>query len=283
MIKMKNFLTLLIAVVLLAVSCVPDDESFAVTSFDKAASVTVPANVAFIKDVSTGATLPIGLLGKSEAGDIQSVKLLVDFVPNGEVVDLEKDGAQIMEVTTYPSTATITEAQLLDIAELGSVDDLSPGDLWIIKYKVHLADGRILTHRVRTAIAFTCESDIGGEIDYVTTNVTGGNAAACGASVSGTVTFDDQGGGVYEISDASFGQFTCAWGDAAATGLSLMDVCGSLTVDGTDQYGAGYVFSIVSNDGTSLVIDWENEDGDSGRTTLTRKDGSEWPLGLTTD
>lgn len=280
---MKNFLTLLSAVVILAVSCVPEDESFRATSFEKAASVTVPANVAFIKGVSTGATLPIGLLGESEASEIQSVKLLVDFVPAGETVDLEKDGVQVMEVTSYPSTATLTEAQLLAIAEVASVNELNPGDLWIIKYKVHLSDGRVLTHRVRTAVAFTCESDIGGEVDYVTTNVTGGNAAACGASVSGSVVFDDQGGGVYEISDASFGQFTCAWGDAAATGLSLMDVCGSLSVTGTDQYGAAYTFSIVSNDGTSLVIDWENEDGDSGRTTLTRADGSQWPLSLTTD
>jgi hypothetical protein len=280
---MKKILTLLTSVVIMAVSCVPEDESFHATSFEDAASVTVPANVAYIKNVSTGATLPIGLLGNSEASEIQSVKLLVDFVPNGETVDLEKDGVQVAEVSTYPSTATLTEAQLLDVAELGSIDDLSAGDLWIIKYKVHLTDGRILTHRVRTAVTFTCESDLGGEIDYVTTNVTGGNAAACGASVSGTVTFDDQGGGVYEISDASFGQFTCAWGDASAAGLSLMDVCGSLTVDGVDQYGAAYAFTIVSNNGTALVIDWENEDGDSGRTTLTRKDGSEWPLGLTTN
>jgi hypothetical protein len=283
---MKNFLTLLTAVVILAVSCVPEDESFHATSFESAASVTVPANVAFIKDVSTGVELPIGLLGKSEASAIQSVKLLVDFVPNGETVDLEVDGQQALEVTTYPSTVTITEAQLLDIAELQSVDELSPGDQWIIKYRVQLSDGRMLTHRVRTAVAFTCTSDLGGEIDYVTTNITagsGGNAGACGASISGTVTFDDEGGGVYAISDATFGQYDCAWDDAPATGVSLVDICGSLSLIGADQYDLVYSISIVSNDGTTLVIDWENDFGDSGRTSLTRKDGSEWPLGLTTD
>jgi hypothetical protein len=40
---MKNFLTLLTAVVFLAVSCVPEDESFHATSFENAASVTVPS------------------------------------------------------------------------------------------------------------------------------------------------------------------------------------------------------------------------------------------------
>lgn len=280
---MKKILTLFTAVVILAVSCVPEDDSFHANSFESAASVAVPGNIAFIKDVSTKADVAIGLLGKSEAGDIQSVKVMVQFVPSGEAVDLEKDGTQVQEVTTYPSTITLSEAKLLELAELQSVDDLFPGDRWIIKYKVHLSDGRVLTHGERTTIAFTCESDLGGQIDYVTINITGGDAAACGGSVSGTVTFTAQGGGVYAISDASFGQFTCAWDDTAATGLRLTDICGALTVSGVDQYGAAYSFSIVSNDGTELVIDWENEDGDSGRTTLTRKDGSEWPLNLATN
>ena len=63
--QMKNFLTLFIVVTILVWSCVPEDDAFHATSFDKAASVTVPANAAFIKDVSTGVDLPIGLLGKS--------------------------------------------------------------------------------------------------------------------------------------------------------------------------------------------------------------------------
>ncbi len=284
---MKKNIVLFVIANILAWSCVPEDDAFFATSFDKAASVTAPANVAFIKDVSTGADLDIGLLGKSKAEDIQSVKLLVTFVPSGETLNPEADGEELTEVTSYPTTVSITEAQLLSIADRASVSDLNPGDNWFVKYRVTLSDGTLLTNAVQTNISFTCSSDLGGDLDFVTTNITatgaGGNAAACGGSTSGTVSFDDQGGGIYEISDITFGQYDCAWGDNPATGVSLVDVCGSLSLIGADQYGLVYSISIVSNDGTDLVIDWENDYGDSGRTTLTRTDDKSWPLDLRTD
>jgi hypothetical protein len=153
--NMKNFLTLLTAVVFLAASCVPEDESFHATSFEEAASVTVPDEIEFVKGESTGVELEIGLLGKSEASDIQSVQLLVDYVPDGGTIDFEKDGVQVAQITTYPTTVTITEAQLLDVAEVASVDNLNEGDLWIVKYKVTLSNGRVLTEGVRTFVEFT--------------------------------------------------------------------------------------------------------------------------------
>ncbi len=283
---MKKFIFIFTAVAMLAGSCVPEDDAFFATSFDKAASVTAPANVAFIKDVSTGADLAIGLLGKSKAEDIKSVKLLITFVPSGETLNPEADGEDLTDVTLYPSTVSITEAQLLSVADKATVDDLNPGDSWFVKYRITLSNGTLLTNAIQTNISFTCASDLGGDIDFVTTNITagtGGNAAACGGSTSGTVSFDDQGGGIYEISDITFGQYACAWDDNPATGVSLVDVCGGLSLIGTDQYELVYSISIVSNDGTDLVIDWENDFGDSGTTTLTRTDDKTWPLDLHTD
>ncbi len=281
---MKKIIVIICAIVVIAMAgCVPEDDAFFATSFTKAASVTVPPNVAFIKDVSTVADLPIGLLGKSKATDISSVKLFISFVPAGETADFEAEGTELTVISSYPTTVSITEAQLLALAGRSSVDDLNPGDSWIVKYRVMLANGISLTDAVRTSISFTCASDLGGELDFVTTNITGGNVGACGASISGTVTFDDQGGGIYEISDATFGQFGCAWEDNPATGVSLVDVCGKLSLIGADQYDEIYSISIVSNDGADLVIDWENDAGDSGRTTLTRTDDKGWPLGLSTD
>jgi hypothetical protein len=154
-INMKKTLTLLTAVVILAVSCVPEDESLHATAFEDAASVSVPEEVEFVKGESTGVELEIGLLGKSEASDIQSVQLLVDYIPDGGTIDWEKDGAQVTQVTTYPTTVTITEAQLLNVADVESVDDLSDGDGWIIKYKVTLSSGRVLTESLRTFVLFT--------------------------------------------------------------------------------------------------------------------------------
>src|SRR6478735_7164910 len=124
--KMKKNIFLFAIANLLAWSCVPEDDAFFATSFDDAASVTAPANVAFVKDVSTGADLNIGLLGKSKAEDIQLVKLLVSFVPNGEELNPEADGEELTEVTSYPTIVSITEAQLLNMADRASIDDLNP-------------------------------------------------------------------------------------------------------------------------------------------------------------
>lgn len=283
---MKNLLIIFLFGAMLVWSCVPEDDAFFATSTSDAASVTAPANVAFVKDVSTGADIAIGLLGKSEASDIASVKLFARFVPSDVTPDPEEDGTEILEITTYPKSISITEEQLLSLAGLTSVGDLNPGDRWIIKYKINLTNGTTLTGAVKTNISFTCQSDLGGDIDFVTTDITagaGGDAGACGGSTSGTVTFDDQGGGIYNISDITFGQYDCAWGDNPATGVSLVDVCGKLSLIGTDQYELVYSISIISNDGTELVIHWENDYGDSGTTTLTRTDDKDWPLDLSTE
>jgi hypothetical protein len=128
-------------------------------------------------------------------------------------------------------------------------------------------------------------SDLGGTIDYVHTNVVSayGNAAGCGTSFTGTVDFIDHGFGEYEISDITFGQYDCAWGDNPASGVSLHHVCasGELTLTGTDQYGLVYTITKVSNDGTTLVLDWANDYGDGGRVALTRTGG--WPTNLATN
>ena len=93
----------------------------------------------------------------------------------------------------------------------------------------------------------------------------------------------DLGGGRYAISDITFGQYDCAWDDSPAAGVTLNDICGSLSLSGSDQYGLVYSISIVTNDGSSLVINWENDYGDSGKSTLTRTDDKSWPLNLSTD
>jgi hypothetical protein len=99
--------------------------------------------------------------------------------------------------------------------------------------------------------------------------------------VTGTASFNEDGAGFYRISDASFGQYDCAWGDTPAVGVTLTDVCNTLTIGGSDQYGLIYTFVILSNDGTDLEIKWSNDYGDEGTSVLTRSGGKTWPLDLT--
>ncbi len=126
-----------------------------------------------------------------------------------------------------------------------------------------------------------CASDLGGDVDYVTI-VTGAVVpiAPCLPSVSGTTTFTKTTHGEYALGDATFGQYDCAWGDTPAAGVNWVDFCDDITVTGADKYGLVYGFSVVTNDGTTLVVDWYNDYGDTGTSSLTRVGGAAWPLAL---
>lgn len=80
---------------------------------------------------------------------------------------------------------------------------------------------------------------------------------------SGTIQLTEFSEGTYAISDASFGYYTCHYGDGPSTGVNLLHVCGEFRVSGTDQYGVSYTWSVSGN-----VIDWTNSAGDHGVTTL---------------
>ena len=132
-------------------------------------------------------------------------------------------------------------------------------------------------------IAVVCPSNLGRSFTFRTTNITtgpGGDAGACGAAATGSVTLTAVANlvGVYTISDASFGVFACAWGDTPPGGsVRFNDACGALSMSGTDKYGDTYSLTFVSNTGTELTFDWRNSYGDGGRTTLVAPTGFTFP------
>lgn len=283
---MKNIIRLFFAAVLLLPGCVPEDDSFFATSFHNVSTITAPANVPYIKNITNGAKLPIGLLGKSEAKDIENVTLLAVFVPDGATPDptTEED---LLKINNYPDTVVIAQNDLLSLAQKSSIDELNAGDRWIITYKVTLTSGEVLTSSVKTNITFTCQSDLAGTYTYSTTNIVGGaggDVAACGATATGSGTLEEVSGGVYKFTDNAFGLLLCLYDDAPSVGtLTFNDLCGKVFWEGGDQYGDTYTMEIVSNNGTDLTFEWENTYGDGGVTTLTRTDGKEWPAGLFTN
>ncbi|HMQ01131.1 MAG TPA: hypothetical protein PKC24_15225 [Cyclobacteriaceae bacterium] len=204
---------------------------------------------------------------------------------------------------SYPTTTfsvTGTEASSVAGPALAAI---LPGDAYEIRLVLNLTDGRSFTNTNSSAdiqggpfyaspffyrATVVCPSDLGGTINYVATNSvagagapgTGVPAAVCNGS--GTVTWTGVAGtpGTYTMSDASFGVFACL-GYGAATGVRLTDACATLNFVGPDQFGDTYDINLVSNDGTTLVLDWENTWGDGGRAALTRTGG--WPLNLNTN
>lgn len=193
-------------------------------------------------------------------------------------------------------TATATET----LALLGlTATEVEGSDQFTFRQAMVFPDGRVFSSdNVQTAISslggvykspfanvvpVICPSDLGGTINYSTTLMTiGGGYGSCGdpEPVVGTTKFDVVANGFYDIEDASFGFWAQdCYQQGKSTGVQLIDACDILTIGGSDQYGDTYTWTIVSNNGTTLVIDWINTYGDSGRAALSRT-GKTWPLTL---
>jgi hypothetical protein len=204
-----------------------------------------------------------------------------------ESITIEKtykgNKTEIGTYTSFPVNIKVTAEQAVADIEGVTVDDIALGDVFLFEVIVTSKNGLRTRSNVIVNAPVACKSELGGTFDY-STEVTGvgdgGDIGGCNNPVTGQVTFEEDGAGFYRVSDATFGQYDCAWGDTPADGVTLTDVCNTVTVGGSDQYELIYTFVILSNDGTNLELDWSNDYGDSGTTVLTRTDGTTWPLEL---
>ncbi|MCG8309103.1 MAG: hypothetical protein MI975_17055 [Cytophagales bacterium] len=242
----------------------------------------------------TGAVLPEITEVKSSFFDILDVNnAYIDFTVNtdmnlAESVTIEKtykgNKSEIGTYTSMPVNINVTAEQAVADIDGVSVDDIELGDNFLFEVIVTSNTGLRTRSNVIMNAPVACKSDLGGTFTYSTT-VTGvgdgGNIGGCNNPVTGEASFDEDGAGFYRVSDASFGQYDCAWGDTPAVGVTLTDVCNTLTIGGSDQYGLIYTFVIKSNDGTNLELEWSNDYGDKGISVLTRTGGKTWPLDLT--
>jgi len=147
--------------------------------------------------------------------------------------------------TTFPATIKITAAEAVSKVAGLSVDDLELGDSFLYEVIVTSKNGMRTRSNVIMNAPVACNSDLGGSFTYSTT-VTGvgdgGDIGGCSDPVTGEAEFVEDGAGFYRVSDATFGQYDCAWGDSPAEGVTLTDVCNSLTVGGSDQYDLIYLW-----------------------------------------
>lgn len=167
-----------------------------------------------------------------------------------------------------------------------SADNVSPGDEFDFVGRVVLTDGRTFTQNNSSATVtgnvfrghfnFTmpagCPSALDGTYSYSSTNIW--CSAWDGNPLAGDVRIINRGGGTYEFSDASFGAYGPCYGAAPPTGITFQEVCSEVTFTGfVSQYGD--TFTIDSSiDGENWNINWSNDFGESGSTTIT------WPGGV---
>lgn len=124
-----------------------------------------------------------------------------------------------------------------------------------------------------------CPSDLGGTYNYST-------VGWCGSSATGTNTWTATATpGRYTLDDFSMGAYDACYGVGSTLPggtLAITDACGKLSPVGLSRWGERYTFNsvTVANGGTDLIIDWDNDYGEGGVSTLSRTDGSVWPANL---
>jgi hypothetical protein len=273
--KMYRFLILAFAVFFVA-SCAEDD--FEGTTYPVTAYQGVDGALFTIDNVVNGffdkvepATSFVEFTITPSGGATPS-SLDLQYTYNG------KETITLQNVSSFPATINIPFPDILAGAGV-DVTAVSVGD--VVKFSLgNVSAGGGTYGSSRTInVPVSCASNLAGTYDYVSTQLTAGYGYDCPTGeVPGTVTFTDNGGGEYIISDLGFGQYESGcWNDGPATSgaATITDVCGKITSGGLDQYGLAYIWVITSVDGEKLSLSWSNNYADSGNTVITKPGG--WP------
>jgi hypothetical protein len=135
---------------------------------------------------------------------------------------------------------------------------------------------------------------LAGVFDATTVGKGSWAGSPCSETWTGSVEWVHEGNGVYNVmstqngevfTDMSMGGYFACYG-ASSQGslpngnLRITDSCGKLAFSGLSQWGETYVFNSIIVNGGTLVIDWENDYGETATTTLVRTDGKNWPTNL---
>ncbi len=296
--KKMKFICAFLAVALIALASCENDGGDSVITLDEGGVPNI------LKVAGSNSFIDLIAL---ENGEETSINFTVDKgqgnIVSMDVVLFYKSGDNVYRtvlesnVTTFPKSYTLTQFDIIEaFPELNAATDFLVGDVLSVSADLTLANGRKLNilnddaspnfgqdiansavYKVFQAYNVSCPSDLGGTYSYVSTNIGEPGGGTVAGPVTGSVTFTDNGGGVYAISDGSFGGWEALYGPPGASGVTLTDICNTLSFGGSDDYGDTYTISNVTVSGSNLSFNWTNTYGEYGSTTLTRSDGTDWP------
>jgi hypothetical protein len=242
------------------------------------ANLHPPTLISYLLGQTTEITFDLNAF-ESEAGVIESVAWTKVFTHAGET-------ATATGTITGGHTFSQTTAEFLGDVPIGGTvvdeSELVAGvSGWTISYVITVK-GQTHTIGDQTTVQFSCPSTLEGTFDVST-------VGWCGTTISGGVlTWIADGDGLYHVDggDFSYGAYDACYGDGATFGsagfypegtLQVKDVCNAIWPIGASQWGEIYTFNSVTTSGTSLTIDWVNDYGEGGVSTLVRQDGTDWP------
>jgi hypothetical protein len=129
-------------------------------------------------------------------------------------------------------------------------------------------------------VSVICPSDLAGTYDFTVTDQESVYGTCPGNTFTGKTTWTKVGTSTrYLISDGTFGLYACQ--DDKYTGsVGISDACGSLSINGADQYSSPYSMTFISATSEILTFSFLNGYGDTGIVNVKSNAGKPWPAGL---
>jgi len=275
---MKNrIIYFIILLVSLGMYSCYEEEEYA-DNLSLGATIDVTADNAFILGETNDINISIEI-SQNAGAPVQSLVVTKQLITSSGNSDIVSQTINIGENNSI-ELAFNTSELFADVPVNSTVlapDDLNPGDKWDFTFTIVMQDGRELTPGRGdniTSINFTCVSDLAGTYNTITDGGTGDGSGGTASNFSGLayqVTITEIAAGTYEISDITGGLYALGY-VASDNPAEFTDICDNITIDsqpdvvfGGDEFnGTG----TVNADGT-ITIEWSNNWGDNGVTTLT--------------
>lgn len=276
---MRKHIALLISVTIIFTGCIeePDDLNAGQT----VANIYPSPSISYFAGITDSIRIDIGIY-ENPGFNVSQITLTKQFI------NVAGDSSVKVHYTIDVSTSADTISFIQSISELFedvpindiilTESDLAPGDHWLYRYSFSLSDGTLLSkpNSSTTIVTFLCPSNLAGTHDISTVPWCGG------ATQTGTSVWVREASGVYSIEGDWYdfrAYFGCYGDDPTSPGgnLRINDLCNELFWTGESRWGENYTFNAITVTGPTMVLDWENDYGESGITTITREGGADWP------
>jgi hypothetical protein len=184
----------------------------------------------------------------------------------------------VTTITDFPSNVKIN---LSDAAAAAGVDPatLVPGDNFLYTFKVYTPSGEAVNTSTSLVVSSSCPSTI----PTGTYSAVSGGTSTDGCpnpnpvtNLPYEVTLTDLGAGKYRVSDFSAGVYQswygACYGYTFETAGTLTDICGTITLAGTDAFSSTITGTGSYNAETGVITySFRNGFGDTGNVQLTKK------------
>jgi hypothetical protein len=129
-------------------------------------------------------------------------------------------------------------------------------------------------------VSVVCPSDLAGTYDFTATDQKSDYGTCPGATFTGKTTWTKVGtSNRYLISDGTFGLYGCQ-NDTYKGDVGINDACGTLSMNGVDQYSSPYSMQFISRTPEILTFSVTNGYGDFMIVKVKSNAGKPWPATL---